>query len=71
MYQAKEQLTRRAPWVTRKIKVAGGLAAGTLADLQVKPDRKWKSKPAQCRNHRWIYRRFTKSCSQCGLEDVR
>ena len=68
----KEQLTARAPFPTRKLKVSGGLAAMTLGDVQepVKTARKFASRICQ-REHRWHNSRHTKRCLRCGLEETR
>lgn len=68
----KEQLTARAPFLTRKFKVSGGLAAMTLGDLQVpvKSARRFASRICQ-REHRWHFARHTKRCLRCGLEETR
>lgn len=71
MKMEREQMTARAPVLSRKFKAAGGLAAGTLADLQQRPARKWRSTVARCTRHRWLLGRFTRRCCRCGLEDVR
>ena len=68
----KEQLTARAPRLTRKLKVSGALAAMTLGDLQgpVKTARKLASRICQ-REHRWHNSRHAKRCLRCGLEETR
>ena len=68
----KEQLTARAPFPTRKLKMSGGLAAITLGDVQerVKTARKFASRICQ-REHRWQNARHTKRCLRCGLEETR
>lgn len=67
----REQMAIRAPRLTRRLKVSGGLAAGTLADVQARPTRKWRSTPARCTKHRWWLGRFTMRCCRCGLEEAR
>ena len=68
----KEQLTARAPFLTRKLKVSGGMAAMTLGDLQepVRTVRKFASRICQ-REHRWRFALHTKRCLRCGLEETR
>ena len=68
----KEQLTARAPRLTRKLKMSGALAAMTLGDLQglVKTARKLASRICP-REHRWHNARHTKRCLRCGLEETR
>ena len=68
----RKQLTARAPFLTRKLKVSGGLAAMTLGDVQepVKTARKFASRICQ-REHRWHNSRHTKRCLRCGLEEAR
>ncbi len=68
----REQLTARAPFLTRKFKVSGGLAAMTLGELQgpVKAEPKF-SKTLCKREHQWAMRRHTKRCRRCGLEETR
>ena len=68
----REQLTARAPRLTRKLKVSGALAAMTLGDLQgpVKTGRKFTSRICQ-RDHRWHNSRHAKRCLRCGLEETR
>lgn len=68
----KEQLTARAPFLTRKRTVNGSLAARTLGELQgpVKVEPKF-TKTICRREHQWAMRRHTKRCRQCGLEEAR
>lgn len=68
----KEQLTARAPFLTRRFKVSGGLAAMTLGELQgpATPGPKF-AKTICRRQHRWRLARFTKRCLRCGLEETR
>ena len=68
----REQLTARAPFLTRKLKVSGGLAAMTLGELQgpVKAEPKF-TKTLCKREHQWAMRRHTKRCRRCELEDAR
>jgi hypothetical protein len=68
----REQLTARAPLLTRKFKVSGGLAAMTLGELQgpVKAEPKF-TKTLCKREHQWAMRRHTKRCRRCGPEETR
>jgi len=68
----REQLTARAPFLTRKLKVGGGMAAMTLGELQGSVKVEPKLAKTICRReHQWVMRRHTKRCRRCGLEDAR
>ena len=68
----REQLTSRAPALTRKLKLSGGLAAGTLASLQVPVRRIQPFTKKLCTGeHRWRFGMFNKQCTRCGLEETR
>ena len=67
-----EQLTRRAPLLTRKLKVSGFFRAGTLGEIQIKVNRVHPFAKTPCRReHRWRMGKFSKQCVRCGLEDAR
>jgi hypothetical protein len=65
----KEQLAVRAPLLTRRYKSSGGLAAGTLADLQQGSARKLSKH--LCRRHRWRLAMWSRTCIRCGVVEDR
>lgn len=68
----REQLTARAPLLTRKFKLSGGLAAMSLGELQGPLKGEPKFTKTLCkREHQWAMRRHTKRCRRCGLEETR
>ena len=68
----KEQLSKRAPILTRMLKMGEGLGAITLGDVQGPARTEPKFTKSLCKGeHRWVLRRHTKRCRRCGLEDAR
>lgn len=68
----KEQLSKRAPILTRMLKMGEVLGAITLGDVQGPVRREPKFTKTLCKGeHRWAMRRHTKRCRRCGLEDAR
>ena len=68
----KEQLTARAPFLTRRFKLSGGMSAMTLGELQGPAKQRPKYTSALCKGeHRWLLGRHTMRCLRCGLEDAR
>lgn len=68
----REQLTARAPRLTRKLKVSGFLGAVTLGEIQIRVKRTHPFTKAVCRQeHHWRMGKHTKQCVRCGLEDAR
>ena len=63
----REQLTARAPRLTRKLKVSGFLGALSLGEIQIKVNRVQPFTKALCRrDHRWRMGKHTRQCVRCG-----